>query len=610
MNRSYHAGNGQKLYDRTGEIFKMSMRFRSSRRVTEHISKSSLPFLVVGLLFVSWVSQPSEMTPTSRWIALLKPSVVLALVPSLPHGCGTDLSGNPTDDRQCGALGTNPYNGESATDLTTWCGGKIPGSCKVIRSCNPQLASGSFSSHKKYYLPADLNCGASSLAILMASYVDLNLNGHTVTGAVFLNGSLKGFHFFNGVLNCAVQAPTQLGPGLYTYGCLANENNAGSYKPGGGDQISIHHISGQNSYGAAWFIRLTGHFITPTGGWTEYAIKVYNNTFQSIAETTAPRQHAGVYSEDQPIEYFNNLGDCGSTGVVNACQILELYSDGTGSGSYVHNNKLTCAMFNVPGGDSCRPILVDGSIHAHVQYNDIYPLNNRAIRLRDAFDAEVDHNFVHELISANGYNGAGIHAGDNDINSGRGAIVSLNIHNNTFELAANGEGIHVGGQRGLVSLSDIFSCHSNGCPGAHLLVVENWPTNFGYPVTVDAIAKTVTQSHGNFKRGVAVRPGSVLSFVGFANPGNNRVFTVTAVSPKTLTLTDPTDSLVNETSTTKAGYFGVVEAALYNPIIIGELTAGVKLDQSAPIETLKYCGARELTVHGTGSIIRLTPPCP
>jgi hypothetical protein len=561
--------------------------------------------IATAMLFV--LGYRAAITAKCGWIALLNPQHVMAASTAISPGCGTDQNGTPSDNHQCGVSGTNPYTGENASDLNSWCGGKIPGNCKPISSCNPRLSSGSFSSHKKYYLPADLNCGGDSLAILMTSYVDVNLNGHTIIGAVFWNGSLRGFHFFNGTLNCNIQAPTKLGPGLYTYACLANENNGGGYTPGGGDQVLIHHIRGQNTYGQSAFIRFTGHFAAPKGRWTDYPIRVYNNTFQSVAETLAARQHAGVYSENQPVEYFNNLGDCGSTGQANACQILEIY--GAGSGSYVHNNELTCAVFNVRNGDTCRPILIDGARDARVAYNDIFPQNNRAIRLRDAFNAEVDHNFVHQLNSANGYAGSAIHAGDNDINSGRGQVVPIRIHNNTFELAANSRALHLNGQQGFTSESDTFACSSTGCTGAQLMFMATGPANFGYPVTVDAANKTITQASGNFKTGTSVKPGSVLMFVGFTKPGNNQVFTVTDVSAKALTVSDPSSLLVNETVATGASYTGITAAGLYDPLITGSLIPQITFAQALPAATLKYCGEVELTVKGTGSLVRLPSPC-
>src|ERR1700680_3536465 len=49
-------------------------------------------------------------------------------------GCGTDTNGNPSDNSQCGVSGLNPYTGENATDLTSWCGGKVPGKWNAISS--------------------------------------------------------------------------------------------------------------------------------------------------------------------------------------------------------------------------------------------------------------------------------------------------------------------------------------------------------------------------------------------------------------------------------------------------------------------------------------------
>lgn len=555
-----------------------------------------LPITLVAGWLVNCAAVASRVTAFER-------SLIVATPPARAPGCGTDANGQPTDNSQCGASGTNPYTGENATDLTSWCGGKLPGACKVIRSCAPSIDSGKPSAHKKYYLFSDLNCGASSLALLMNSYVDLNLNGHTLTGSVFLNGPLRGFHFFNGILKCDIHSPTQIGTGLYAYGCLDDENALGNYQEGGGDAIKIHHISGENVNGNAWYMRFSGRFNAPGKGWTEFPLTVYNNSFQAIPETTSARQHAGIYSENQPAEYFNNVGDCGSAAQANACQLLEIYS--TGSNSYIHNNHLTCGIFNVRDGDTCRPILIDGGLNAHVQYNDIYPMNNRAIRLRDAFEAEVDHNFIHQLISVNGYRGAGIHAGDNDIHSGQGQVVPVKMHNNTFELGSGGLGIVLRAQQGLSSDSDNFTCYSGGCDGAQLMIMQDLPTSFAYPVTVDSDAATVTQgAAGNFKRGTSVKAGSVLTFTGFTQSANNHTFTVISVDTKVLKLADPDKMLVNEVSTT-GHYAGMVQGSLYNPNIVGNLAPMVTLNQTAPVPILKYSGKQELTIKGNGRLARV-----
>jgi hypothetical protein len=542
-----------------------------------------------------------------QWLANFGRNLVFASRPALQVGCGTDASGNPTDDSQCGASGTNSYSSENATDLVSWCGGKLPGTCTPVPRCGTSLSSGKTGSHKKYYVASDLNCGPTSLAFQPANYTDLNLNGRTVVGVIFSNGFLRGFHLFNGTLNCNVGYPSKLAPGAFAYGCVDEENNGGSFQPGGGDTILIHHISGQNASGHSYFMRFTGAFKEPAHGWNEYSMKVFNSTFQSVSETDAPRQHAGMYSETQPVEYYNNLGNCGGTGPANACQLLELYS--SGKGSYIHNNKLTCEPFNIKDGDSCRQILVDGGINAHVQYNDLYPANNRAIRLRDALGAEVDHNFIHQMTSANGYAGHGIHTGDNDINSGQGQTLGQRIHNNIFELGENALAISVVGQRAFMSDSDTFMCYSAGCAGAQIMLTRNAGTSFGYPVTVNAATKTITQASGNFSRGTSLKPDSLLSFGGFSQPGNDQVFAITSVTPTVLTLSDPKNELVDEVSRS-AQYAGVAQSALYNPIIIGDLIPQVTVYQALPTAKLEYCGASVIKKNGNGAFVSILPPCP
>src|SRR5579864_622297 len=469
--------------------------------------------------------------------------LVLASSGSLSPGCGTDTKDNPTGNLQCGSSGTNAYTGENATDLASWCGGRVPGDCKVIRSCNPELSAGKPNLHRKYYLSSDLNCGPSSLALVPQRYADINLNGHTITGGIFLNGGLRGFHFFNGTLNCSIRGAQLIAPADYAYACLDNENNAGTYVTSvkGGDQIRVHHISGQNSYGCAFFMRFTGKINAPAGGWTEAAIVAYNNTYQSVPVTiNCNREHTGIYSETQPIEYYNNRGDVGSNGEANAAQLLEVYGNGGQDPfpNYVHNNYLTCKPFSITNGDTCRLILCDGAHYCHVQYNDIWPSNNRGTRLRDAFHAEVDHNYYHELSTANGFRGACWHTGDNDIGSGIGQTLSQNIHNNICELGTLTVGIHVTGQQGVTLESNTFLCAAGGCDNVILNETGTGSGSFPGGIVVDATAQTFTCARCSFTAGGAIKAGSIVAFDGFMNVANNNVYTVRAITPRVMTVSE------------------------------------------------------------------------
>jgi hypothetical protein len=544
--------------------------------------------------------------------------LALASSGSLSPGCGTDTNGNPTDNRRCGAPGTNAYAGENAMDLTSWCGGRLPGDCKVIRSCNPELSAGKPNSHRKYYLFSDLNCGLSSLALVPQRYADVNLNGHTITGGIFLNGGLRGFHFFNGTLNCSIRGAQLIAPADYAYACLDNENNAGTYATSvkGGDQIRVHHISGQNSYGCAFFMRFTGKINAPAGGWTEPAIVAYNNTYQSVPVTVScNREHAGIYSETQPIDYYNNRGDVGSNGDANAAQLLEVYGNGGQDPfpNYVHNNYLTCEPFSITNGDTCRPILCDGAHYCHIQYNDIWPSNNRGTRLRDAFNAEVDHNYYHELSAANAFRGACWHTGDNDIGSGIGQTLSQNIHNNICELGTRTVGIHVTGQQGVTLESNTFLCAAGGCDNVILNETGTGSGSFPGGIVVDATAKTFTCARCSFTSGGAIKPGSVLAFDGFKNVANDNVYTVTAITPRIITVSDPNNQLVSEISTAGAKYGGVSQSNMYNSVVGPGLVPHVVIyaisNTQPATATIQYCGQPPPTLTGNGTLTFIKPPC-
>lgn len=549
------------------------------------------------------LNMPLLSTPLKSTFTLATPAT----------GCGTDTNGNPTNNLTCGANGSSPYTGEGgASSLTSWCGGSVPGSCHAVTSCGEELTEGTWESHEKYYLPADLNCGTASIAIILTRYTDVNLNGHKVTGFVYSNAGPKGWHFFGGEVSCTMsKSPTSFlvhGVTHWTYACMEDSNLGGTYVQGGGDQIKLHHVYGQNGMACAKYIQFDGPLAAPSGGWSEPAIDVYNMTFQSVpVGTTCHREYAGVYSETQPVEYHHIRGDIGATGQANAAQMLVVYAPAANGSypNYIHNNYLTCEPFDLLGGDSCRAILIDGARSGHVQYNDIWVSNNRGTRLRDALNAEVDHNYYHKII------GAAVHTGYNDIYSSTGQVLTQKIHNNTFELAG-GSAFLYGDQQGLISESNKFLCYSGGCSGSFLIRLDNWASTFsGYPVGVSPSANTVTQPSGSFFLGSSIRPGSVVSLGGFSHSGNNSIFTVNTATTKTLTLNDPNNLLVSETSSS-ARHVGLAHAYLYNSTIGAGLTPKVEIhyDLVKPSAFLSYCNSGTLTKYGNGILLAVTGTCP
>lgn len=555
-------------------------------------------------------NMPLLSTPLYSTLALATPAT----------GCGTDTNGNPTNNLTCGANGSSPYTGEGgATSLTSWCGGSLPGDCHAITSCGEELTAGTWDSHEKYYLPADLNCGGASLAIFLTRHTDVNLNGHKVTGFVYSNLGPKGWHLFGGEVSCTMpKYPTSFvahGTTYWTYACLDDANLGGTYVQGGGDQIKLHHIYGQNGLACAKYIQFDGPLAAPSGGWTEAAIDVYNMTFHSVPTvgTACHREYAGVYSETQPVEYHHIRGDIGATGQANAAQMLVVYGPAANGSypNYIHNNYLTCEPFNVLGGDSCRAILLDGAQSGHVQYNDIWASNNRATRLRDALNAEVDHNYYHKISVSNGYTGSGIHSGYNDVHSALGQLVTQKIHNNTFELAG-GSAFLYGEQQGFISESNKFLCYSGGCSNSFIIRLDNWASSFdSYPVAVAPLANTVTQAAGSFFVGSSIRPGSIVSFGGFSHSGNNNIFTVKTATTKTLTLNDPSNLLATETSSS-ARHVGLAHAYLYNSTIGAGLVPKVEIhyDLLKPSAFLSYCNSGTLTKYGNGILLAVTGTCP
>ena len=556
-------------------------------------------------------ADPSATSSTN--VTVVAPAPGPSPTPATPSTgalCGTDSNGVPTGNSQCGARGTSPYSGDNATDLSSWCGGSVPGSCVAITTCNQSLISGTYSDHAKYYLAGDLNCGGSSLALKLSRYADINLNGFTITGAVFSNMGVKGWHLFNGTINCSVQYGSQIASGFYAYGCIQDSNNGGTYTPGGGDQIRIHHISGQNSYGCSKFIQLDGNIPAPAGGWTEPAIVAYNNTFQSVPVTTScMREYAGVYSETEPVEYYNNQGNVGATGASNATQLLVVYGPGS-NGDFpnsIHNNYLSCSTFNVNNamatGDTCRPVLCDGALSCHVQYNDIWATNNRGVRLRDALNAEVDHNYFHGLLTANSYTGVAVHTGDNDVNSSFGQNLNQNIHDNTIELGAGAYGIFLRDQVGVLMANNTYLCAQAGCSNAKIVNIGNLPLMGG--TAIDQITKVLTCSGCDFYNGGrAYKTGSSIRLSGWSNNGNNGTFVV-AVGPsssntKQMVLADPNNVLISESGSATAGAYPatelIVQSASFNANLVPEAL-------TMPQTTLQECSSLGISVLGGGTVL-------
>ena len=508
--------------------------------------------------------------------------------------CGTDSSGVPTENSQCGASGSNSYPVENAIDLTSWCGGSVPGACTAITSCQQSLASGSYSTHNKYYLPADLNCGASSLAMTPVSYIDLNLNGHTVTGAIFKNGRITGFHIFNGSLYCNIGYPSQLGTSLYAYGCLDLENNSGTFNQGGGDDLLIHHLVPTNVYAGSTTLRLTGGF-TPSGGtWTEYPVHAFNLSCTSVPAPTTPREHSCIYAEIGPDEYYNNSVHCISS--TNACQGLELYSAGA-SGSYVHNNYgIADVLDSTTLDETARLILVDGADNVHVQYNDLYE-NQSRVRLRDAFNAEVDHNYIHNVSHF------AIHTGDNDINSAFGQDLNQTVHDNTIELAAGGQGLYLVAQQGVLMSNNSFLCAQSGCAGAQVVDIVDYGVTSG--VSINQTTKVLTCANCDFfNGGRAYRTGSSVTLTGWSNAGNNGTFKV-AVGPSPsattqMVLSDPNNLLVSEIGTSAATVWATTNLTIQSASFDANLlpTAIVR-----PDSTLRQCSTLGLSISGGGTFV-------
>src|SRR5947209_6046102 len=167
-------------------------------------------FLVIALISPCLYAQASLGSGSGKLLTfsapLLSTPLNAAFTLATPAtGCGTDTNGNPTNNLTCGANGSSPYIGEGgASNLMSWCGGSVPGNCHAITSCGEELAKGTWESHEKYYLPADLNCGSASIAIILTGHTDVNLNGHRVTGFVYSNAGPKGWHLFGGEVSCTM----------------------------------------------------------------------------------------------------------------------------------------------------------------------------------------------------------------------------------------------------------------------------------------------------------------------------------------------------------------------------------------------------------------------
>ena len=409
------------------------------------------------------------------------------------------------------------------------------------------------------------------------------------------------------------------------YGCLDVENVGGTtFTQDSAHKVLFHHI--QTTTGnvdpGAYFATITGSAWTPSGGsWAAgfYPISGYNFTTISSNGPSSGRQHAGMWvSGGGPVEYYNNSMQC--LHYSSACEQLEVYGIAT-NGTYAHNNHGFCANLDNTANDGCRAILFDDSQNDHAQYNDLWPNSidgstcqpsngstNRGIRLRDAFNAEVDRNYVHCFTDV------AIHTGDPDIHSGIGAGLNQNIHDNIIELAG-GSGVLNYEQQGITLNNNTFLCASAGCSGSSLVNLQNFMLNFGGgSVTVNAVAKTITQASGNWQTNNSgsasptIDVGSQVSLLGFSNAGNNNTFTITAVTATSITVADPNNLLVSET--TSSGHWGGVATVTLTGVAPGNIGSGltpkVSLVQNIPSVTLDYCGTVSLTQTSSGGTIANT----
>ena len=365
-----------------------------------------------------------------EWLALFAVLFVLA-VPlygqMFPHpGPGSQHVSTPPPTGNCGAIGSYPSltigNQNACGDVSD---GRpaAPSSPTIITSCNPTITAGN-----KYQLGADLNCGATNIAITVnGPGTVLDINGHTVTGRVNVNTDTNGVHVYSSqpgdLITCSSDVSTQP--------CLSFNSSSSSFT----SLFRLDHLTVQNTANSTSSARAVfGDFSSINSG---TLTGTPNSQFDHITVVSATglsstriidimAQATAGANKAYPV-FFNNLVTCVTNAA--ACQGIEAYGVWDAK---IYNNAGINQLNSPSSTETPRAFFCDQTRGCAIYNNYCDTQDGRCVRMRGTTNTDdinaVYNNIADNVVAGTNPNHVGaFHLGDPD--SGTEAE-NLTVYNN------------------------------------------------------------------------------------------------------------------------------------------------------------------------------------
>jgi hypothetical protein len=445
---------------------------------------SQTPTTAGSYAFTARVTDSASQTSTYTY------SLTIAAAATTPPPTTTVASGVCINGTY-GVCG-DPYEGAGA-----------PANQQPISACGITIsASGN------YKVSQDIGTNAAATCITITyntNRVNLDLGGHTVTGAIF-DVSGNGNTVYNGTITCNKDTSS------YPQTCLQVYNQITSA------QWRAHHLTMQNQHEAGGVWTLMTEMDSPgsyAGGGSGLGMpcRIDHTSMTSITGTGIGNRYGFINNQGYcNVEEDHNYLHC-TGGSLEACQ-------GMGAGitpyAYIHDNYILLDPVS-SGIQDGRGLICDSGAGVNgtcdMYNNIIYATNNRAIRFRQfpptsgqggqwgIQRGNVYNNFIYNIQV--GGRLAAIHIGEDDFNL---MTTAINIYNNSLELN-NGNGIVVVSANGVTALNNAFTCYGGTCGSASI------------PMFTDALGYSGGQTNAYFKNNVI--PAGITNGVKVCGPPGN-----------------------------------------------------------------------------------------
>lgn len=354
----------------------------------------------------------------------------------------------------CGTDGVSSY--PTLASSLTGCGNvshtfAAQSSPTHLTVCNTSLTTGGH-----YILDNNIGFSPSTKCLGGSGTVEVNLNGHTVTGWAFWNAttSMSGFHIYNGTINCNNDTG-----GLATApACIMVEDSVASSWP---TPLHFEYLTVHNSNTTASNNPHTIMVDGNSGASTPTAANIIFNNIDSTPATnvsTTRITNIQVNNQGAWIQAHDNHTTCLSTST--ACQGFVAY----GVAKLEHyNNWITNQQMATGTGDSPRGVICDtlstattglGTYKCDIHDNYCDAKDGRCFRTRAARTAHVWNNIIDNVtppVSGTDGTSAAVHLGNPDSGNDSGTTL---VEYNQLTLGSNNgstSGSHVGGLPFLVA---------------------------------------------------------------------------------------------------------------------------------------------------------------